>query len=136
MYESVESGFEFYECTVLLDLYNFAFKYITDLILLAYECPWLRLCLLESQADLALLLVEGEDLDVDDVADLENFFRVFELALGNLGNVKQSVDSAYIYKCAVVSKSHDLSFDDIADVQVLPDLSNGFALLINQYGLS
>ena len=58
MYESVQTCFEFYECTVVLDLYNFTLENIAYLILLAYESPWLRLGLLETEADLALLFVE------------------------------------------------------------------------------
>ena len=58
MYESVQTCFEFNECTVILDLYDLALEYIAYLILLAYECPWLRLSLLETEADLALLFVE------------------------------------------------------------------------------
>ena len=136
VYESIETCLEFYECAVILDLYDFTLEYIAYLILLAYECPWLRLSLLEAQADLALLLVEGEDLNIDDVTDLENFFRVFELAPGDLRDVEKSIDSADIYECAVVSESHNLTLDDVADVQVLPDLSYSLALLINQYGFS
>ena len=136
MYESVETCLEFYECAVILDLYDFTLEYIAYLILLAYECPWFRLSLLEAQADLALLFIEREDLDIDDVTDLENFFRVFKLAPGDLRDVEKSIDSADIYECAVVSESHNLTLDDVADVQVLPDLSYSLALLINQYGLS
>ena len=80
MNQSVQSGFEFYECAVLFDLYDFALENIADLVLVSDKRPWLRLCLLESEADLAFFFVERKDLDVDDVADLENFFRVFELA--------------------------------------------------------
>ena len=58
MYKSVETCLEFNECAVILDLYDFALEYIAYLILLAYECPWLRLGLLETEADLALLFVE------------------------------------------------------------------------------
>ena len=101
VYESVETCLEFYECAVILDLNYLALENIAYLILLAYECPWLRLSLLEAQADLALLLVEGEDLNIDDVTDLENFFRVFELAPGNLRDVEKSIDSADIYERTV-----------------------------------
>ena len=136
MNESVQTCFEFNECAVIFDLYNLTLENIAYLILLAYESPWLRLSLLETEADLALLFVEGEDLDIDDVSDLENFFRVFKLAPRNLGNVEKSINSADIYKCTVVCESHYLTFDDIANVEILPDLCYSFALLVDQNGLS
>ena len=130
MYKSVESCFELYECTILLGLNYLTVKNITYLILVSDKSPRFWLSLLESERDLALFLIEGKNLDIDDVADLENFFRVLKLAPGDLRDVQKSVYSADIYECAVVGESHDFTFNYIANIQIAPDLSNCFALFL------
>ena len=55
MYEAVKSRFEFNECAVFLDLYDLSFNDLTYFVVVVDYAPRLRLVLLKSERDLALL---------------------------------------------------------------------------------
>ena len=80
MNQSVKTRFQFDECTIFLDLYDLTFDDLSNFVLFIDNSPRFRSVLLESQRDLALLCVHGEDLDVDLLADAQNFIRVLQLA--------------------------------------------------------
>ena len=49
---------------------------------------------------------------------------MFQFTPGNFGDVKQSVNSAKIDECAVISKSHYSTFHDVIHMQTFPDCGN------------
>ena len=80
VYESVKSRFKFNECAVFLDLYDLSFNDLTYFVVVVDHAPRLRLVLLESERDLALLAVHSQYLHVDLLTDAQNFLRMLELA--------------------------------------------------------
>ena len=132
VHESIQTGFEFDKCAVFLELYDFAFDDLTLGIVLVDDRPGLRRILLESQGNLPFLLVHGQNFDVDCLSDGKSFLRMPELTPGDFRNVEQSVQSADVYKSTVIGKAHHFAFDDVADVQRLPDFGNFLLFLFLQ----
>src|SRR5690606_19324046 len=63
------------------------------------------------------LAIELEDLDVDFVADVDDFARVLDTFPGHVGNVQQTIDTAQIDECAVIGEVLDHAFDGHAFLQ-------------------
>ena len=135
VHQTVQAGSQFYECAVFLDLSDLALDDVAFVIILVDDGPGFGCVLLETQGDLALFGVHAQDLDVDHLADLQSFLGMSELAPADLGDVQQTVDAADVYECAVIGESHDLAFDDVADVQGIPDLCDLLMLLFGQESL-
>ena len=49
--------------------------------------------------------------------------------------MKETIDSADIYKCTVIGKSHYSTFDHVANMDCVPDLRNLSALLFIKVNL-
>ena len=89
--QSVQTCFQFNKSTILFDLYNLTGDDSTDLVFRTNLRPWFRCCLLQTQRNLTLLFVEGQNLNIDDVSDVQNFLRVLQLAPRNFRNVQQTM---------------------------------------------
>src|SRR5690606_4363040 len=79
--------------------------------------PRIRAQLLQTQRYTVALAIELEDLDVDFVADVDDFARVLDTFPGHVGNVQQTIDTAQIDECAVIGEVLDHAFDGHAFLQ-------------------
>src|SRR5215475_6434548 len=79
--------------------------------------------LLVAQADALFVAVELEHLDLNVLADLEEFVRVLDAAPGHVGYVEQAVQTAEVDERAVFGDVLDLSLDDDALFEVLERLA-------------
>ena len=71
--------------------------------------------LLAREADLALAAVDAEDLDLDLVADLDDFLGAVDLVVGQLGDVEQALEARLeLDEDAEVGQLGDLPLDDVA----------------------
>ena len=71
--------------------------------------------LLARQADLPLAAVDAEDLDLDLVADLDDFLGAVDLVVGQLGDVQQAFQARLEPdEDAEVGQLGDLALDDVA----------------------
>ena len=132
MKQCVYAGLQLYECAVVLDLYYFAFDNLSNLIVFVDHAPWLWLILLETQRNLSFFCVHGKNLYVDLLTNAQNFLRVLQLAPGDLGNVKQTINAADVNKRTVICKSHYSTFHYIVYIQVFPDFCNQLILFFIQ----
>ena len=74
---------------------------------------------LARQADLALVGVDAQDLDLDLVADLDHVFGVLDLVVGQLGDVQQAFQAVLqLDEHAEVGDLRDLAVDDLAGLVV------------------
>src|SRR5205823_5386326 len=72
---------------------------------------------LEREADFLGVGIEFHDLDVDDVANLDDFRRVFDSRIRQLAVVNQAVDAAEIDECAELRQTHDDAFTNLSDLE-------------------
>ena len=82
------------------------------------HCAFLR-----RQADLALAAVDAEDLDLDLVADLDDFLGAVDLVVGQLGDVQQAFQARLqLDEDAEVGELGDLALDDVAGLVAAGDV--------------
>ena len=55
---------------------------------------------------------------------------MLELTPGNLGDMKETVDTADVYECTVIGKSHYGTFHCVADIDGRPDFCDLLALFL------
>ena len=76
--------------------------------------------LLDTEGHLALLAVEGQDNSLNFVTDLEEVLCAAQVeAPAHFGDVDETLYAGLnLYECAVVSDDHDLTLDDVANLEV------------------
>src|SRR5262245_24415799 len=88
VYEALNSGLELDEGAVIGQVDNLTDDARARRIDLANKRPWIRRELLESKRHTLLLAVVFEDLDVDLVANVEQFRRMIHAAPGKIRYVE------------------------------------------------
>ena len=68
------------------------------------------------------LVVDLDDLDLDRLADGQDFARMVDAAPGDIGDMQQAVDAAEIDERAVIGDVLDDAVDDLALFEVRDDL--------------
>ena len=81
--------------------------------------PWIGSDLLASEADALRVLVELEHLDLDLLTNFNHLGWVCDSAIGHVGDVKESVDSAEVDECTVVGDVLDHADHDGANFEAL-----------------
>src|SRR5262245_35613927 len=79
--------------------------------------------LLVAKADALFIAVELKHLDLNVLADLEEFVRILNAAPGHVSYVKQAVQAAEVDERAVFCDVLDLALDDNALFEVLQSLA-------------
>src|SRR6266540_2443000 len=113
------------------DLRHLAVDDVALLVRLENLLPRICLGLLETQGDALALAVDVEDLHVDCLADLEHLGRMVDVRPRELRDVDQAVHAVEIHERAEVDDVRDLSFDDVAGIELVEDaLALVLALLL------
>ena len=95
--------------------------------------PRAGVLVLETQGDLLLLHIDGEDLDLDLLVDLEHLAGVVHPAPAHVGDVEKAVDAAEVDEGAEVRQVLDLALDDLAFREGLEQaLLGAVALLLDE----
>ena len=89
--------------------------------------PGVHLRGLVAQGDLSLLGIEGNDVDLDLIADLHDLGRALDAAPAQLGNMDHAVHAADIDERAVRGQGLDNALILLADLDLGPDLLHGSA---------
>src|SRR5690606_38745901 len=87
--------------------------------------PWIFAQLLQTQGDAVALAVELQHLDVDFVANVDDFGRMLDALPGHVGNVQQTIYAAQVNERTVIGEVLDDTFDNLAFLQ---GFQQGFAL--------
>ena len=124
MYKSIKTRFNLYESAVFFDLYHCTLYDLTYFVLVVDYRPRLRLILLVSERNLSLFLVHLEYDNFNLVSNCEHFLRVSQFSPRNFRNMKESVDTTDINKCAVICKSHYSTFDNISYFETAPNFGD------------
>ena len=96
VHQPLDAGFELDEGAVGHDVDDFARVPAVDGVLLIDVCPGAGRLLLEAEGDFFLVLVHGDDVDLELLVDLDDLVRVADAAPAHVGDVQQAVDAAQI----------------------------------------
>ena len=99
------------------------------LVLVGEHGPGVGIGILVAQGDLALLLVEVDDIDVNLIADGEDLGGLVDAAPAQLGHVDHAVDAANVHKGAVAGQGLDHAMILLADLDLVPDGLGALAAL-------
>ena len=88
-----------------------------DRVLLLDPLPRVLLELLQAERDPLPLRLEGEDLDLELVADRQDLGRVLDAAVGDVGDVEQAVDAAQVDEGAEIGDVLDVPGADLPDLE-------------------
>src|SRR5690606_35735608 len=87
--------------------------------------PWIFAQLLQTQGNAVALAVEFQHLDVDLVADVDDFRRMLDALPRHVGDVQQAIYAAQVNERTVVGEVLDDTLDNLAFLQ---GFQQGFAL--------
>jgi len=97
----LDPGFQLHEGAVVGDVGDAAAMHRPDRELFLHRVPGIGLQLLHAEADAVGFLVDLDDLDLDGLADRQDFRRMVDPAPRHVGDVQQAVDTAEIDERAV-----------------------------------
>ena len=83
--------------------------------------PRIGLELLHAERDAVGFLVDADDLDLDRLADGQDFGRMVDAAPCHVGDVQQAVDAAEVDERTVIGDVLDDALDNLAFFEVLDD---------------
>src|SRR6056297_680829 len=112
--ETFDTGLQLNEGTVIGDVRHAAGMHRIERILGGDQIPQIFLQLLHAEADAMRVLVDLDDLNLDGLADRQDFRGVIDAAPGHVGDVQKPVDTAQIDEGAVFGDVLDHPIDGIA----------------------
>ena len=118
--ETLDTVLEFCEHTEVGDVADNGLMCASDRLLAADVLPGVGGELLDAERHLAGITVDGENLSLYLVADLEELLSIVETgAPGHLGHVYETLDTGLNRdECAVVGQENDLTLDRVTDLEV------------------
>src|SRR6202045_2551544 len=117
--QAFDARLQFDERAVVGDVGDAAGEAGIERILRLDALPGIVEQLLHAERDAVGLVVDLDDLDLDGLADGQDFGRVIDPAPGDIGDVQQAVDAAEVDECAVIGDVLDHAVDDLALFEVL-----------------
>jgi len=96
--------------------------FLVQLISETCGLPWVFHQLLHAKADALRILIDLHDLNLNGLADIQDFGRVVHPAPRHIRDVEQAIDTAQINERTVISDVLDHTFDDIALIELADDL--------------
>ena len=112
------------ECTVVGDVRDGTGDLLADRVLGGNAIPRIRLELLHAERDAVGFLVDANDLNLDLLADGQDFRRMVDAAPCHVGHVQQAVDAAEVNERTVVGDVLDDAVNNLAFFEVLNDFQN------------
>ena len=127
MDKAVDAVFQFHKGAVNGEVADHAFDLAADWITLVDGFPRIAVRLTETEGDLLVVSVDGEDGRLDDVADLDEFRRMIDLAgPRELGDVDEAFQAFFqFHESAVRQQIDDFAFHDGAGRILLIDIQPG-----------
>ncbi|EGE57140.1 hypothetical protein RHECNPAF_470013 [Rhizobium etli CNPAF512] len=118
------------ECTVVGDIRDGTGNLLAFRILGLDAIPRIGLELLHAERDAVGFLVDADDLNLDLLADVQDFRRMVHAAPCHVGDVQQAVDAAEVDERTVIGDVLDDAVNNLAFFEVLNDfrtlLGTGF----------
>src|SRR5262249_50543277 len=117
--------FELHERAVIRQADDLALDPRIDGVLRLNAVPRVRQRLLGAEGDLLLFLVDGKDLDLDLLVDLDDLAGVADAVPAHVGDVQQAVDAAEIDEGTEVGDVLDQPLANLADLDLGHELVFG-----------
>ena len=129
MDETLDTGLDLHECTVVGDKDHLALDGVTDLEVGVEVVPRMGSKLLVAEGDPLLLRVELLDDHLDLLVEGDNLFGIVDPSPGKVGDVDETVNTAEIDEYTVVGDVLDGSFKDLSLLELADELSPALLLL-------
>ncbi len=126
MDQAFDAGLELDERTVVGDVGHAASELGFDWVFGGNAFPGIGLELLHAQRNTMAFLIDADDLDLDGLADRQDFVGVVDAAPCDVGDVQQAVDAAEINERTVIGDVLDDAFDHLALFELLDDFRTLF----------
>src|SRR5580692_12937646 len=117
--QAFDARLQFDERAVVGDVGDAAGKARVERIFRLDALPRIVQQLLHAERDAVGLVVDLDDLDLDGLADGQDFGRVIDPAPGDIGDVEQAVDAAEVDERTVIGDVLDHAVDYLALFEVL-----------------
>src|SRR5690606_1192203 len=118
------------ETAVVSEVGDFCFNTGTFRVALGDLNPWIFTELFQAQRHTVALAVELQNLNVDLVANIDDFAWMLDTLPRHVGNVQQTIYTAQINECAVVGQIFNDTFNCLAFLQASQQL-----VTLNRVGL-
>ncbi|KAI7252370.1 hypothetical protein KC345_g11490, partial [Hortaea werneckii] len=105
---------QFNECAEVYKAFNFASNYIADVDFAGCGIPRTRSSCFDAEADFAFFRINLKYFNANLIAFGYYIGRFLYVVPSDLGYVNQSVNAAYINKCAELSQTLYSTFDDLS----------------------
>ncbi len=109
------------ECTVVGDVRDRTGDLLANRVLGGDAIPRIGLELLHAERDTVGFLVDADDLNLDLLANVEDFRRMVDAAPCHVGDVQQAVDAAEVNERTVIGDVLDDAVNNLAFFEVLND---------------
>src|SRR5690606_8773217 len=109
------------ERTVIGDVRNRTGDLLADRVLGRDAIPRIRLELLHAERDAVGFLIDADDLNLDRLADGQDFRRMVDATPGHVGDVQQAVDAAEVNERTVIGDVLDDAVNNLTFFEVLND---------------
>ena len=121
--QAFDAFFELNKCAVINQADNAAEGADAGRITLCSMFPGIRCELFVTEGNALVLRRELEDLDLDLVADLDDFVRMIDAAPAHVGDVEEAIDAAEVNECTVLGDVLDDTVKNRAFMQLLERLA-------------
>src|SRR5688572_4385281 len=112
--QAFDARLELDESAIFGDIGHPAAERPVDRIFGRGAVPRIALELLHAEADALRVAVDADDLHLDRVADVDDFARVADALVADVGDVQQPIDPAQVDERPIVGDVLDDAFDDLA----------------------
>ncbi|MNZ54488.1 hypothetical protein D3C78_723890 [compost metagenome] len=119
--QAFDARLQFNECTVVGDVRDRTGDLLANRVLGGDAIPRIGLELLHAERDTVGFLVDADDLNLDLLANVEDFRRMVDAAPCHVGNVQQAVDAAEVNERTVIGDVLDDAVNNLAFFEVLND---------------
>jgi hypothetical protein len=119
--QTLDARFQFHECTVIGDVRDAAVMDRPQREAAFDRIPRIGLQLLHAKRDAVGFLVDLDDLDLDGLADRQDFRRVVDAAPGHVGHVEEAVNAAEVNERTIFGDVLDHAVDRLTFVEVADD---------------
>ena len=134
MDQTFDARLELNERAVIGDVRDTALELRADRILRGNAFPRIGLELLHAERDALRFLIDLDDLNLDGLADRENFRRMVDAAPCDVGDMQQAVDAAEVHERTVIGDVLDDAFQHLTFLEVLDEFLTLFGAGLFEHG--
>ncbi len=121
MDKTVNTVYNLSKCAEGHELDDLDLRHVANGVLVGEQRPWVGLGILVAERDLALVLIEVDNINLYLVTDGEDLRGLVDAAPAQLRDMDHTVNAADIDECAVAGEGLDNALVLLADLDLVPD---------------